>query len=127
MAPYRLGRRHHPCVPSIGLDREHCVPFAVELVYDRHEQCLTRPACLHEQAALEQRIAVAGAGLIIGVAPSLNHAEGIQETRGRGRLAVEMRLAFDLQRTCRRREEEGWVQAPCKRGSSIKMGFGEPL
>ena len=52
------------------------MPFAVELVYDRHEQCLTRPACLHEQAALEQRIAVAGAGLIIGVAPSLSHPEG---------------------------------------------------
>src|SRR5215467_2173327 len=41
---------------AIGLDREHSVTVTLFVTNDRDEQRLTRPARLHEHAALEQHI-----------------------------------------------------------------------
>ena len=71
---YFVGEVVKNVVAVVGCDSEHSVPLAILFMHNCHEQRLTWPACLDEEALLEQRVAVTGAGAVIGIAPPLNHA-----------------------------------------------------
>src|SRR5262245_9638162 len=59
---------------AISLHSKDRVTVALLVANDSNKQCLARPACLHEQAALQQHVVFTVAVAVVGIIPALDHA-----------------------------------------------------
>src|SRR6516162_5181735 len=62
----------------VRLDGENRMAIALLVAHYSDQQCLTRPARVHEHAALEQDVILAVAIAIVGIVPALDHAPMLQ-------------------------------------------------